>query len=1039
MENHVFIGLGGTGGSILEQLRIRVYEQFKTNQPQDVNKDIDFRLGYLYLDSNKTDIDNAQTWSTIGHHVGLQPAQCACVNSDPKGILSNLSDYRGVQAFVSPDDEQAMMHVQDEVGNNGIAGQRRRFGRILLASSMNAGGTANFMSLLKQEVSTVKGKNSGNEKVNFHICAGLAGGTGSGTIIDVIAQIKHLYKESATIFLYLYVPEDRDLVYNSGVTYYQANGYAALQELNAMSVRQYAPVDISGQETTADGKVSRLNVNDSGFTSAYLFSRTSEKGIDYDIKQQIPPQVANFIYQKIVQGMSQNMIATEKCENGSLIAEKEDGIEVRSTRFLSFGLKRIVYPEKEIKEYAADEFVKMATKQMYYGWPEGLDYPAEIDPEKVDLSNRVQNDDKNSDGFYSNRRANCVPDTILTLSKPLPSIITEGGPNYNSKATTWKSYREGWGFRERLQEFAEEVSLNGKIEPDCLRKFDLLCNDFYDKKFRQLGVVGFFASYKNTVSSFSEEICRVIEGNLLTEWREGKMSIIEVVKYLEALIDVLEKRKNGYASVISSYNGKLNSNKKRYQEIIEEFDHHGIIGKFILNKQKEDFNDYVKAKTEYFEAKVNIEGYSYATKLLEQVINDLRNNYLPNAEGFLASLHATLEVAIEDAKKKCNDEGIDIHSSYVKVYDPKKIKDRVRVYSHNEAEGKEFARQLRDLICEQTGNHKGFAEFAKLDLGNLFITSAQVAAEKKMDEDVTSDLVNVNILDLLAENYKDESRFSKFVKELYDDSSVLLAFNEGEIKKNGGAKMRKGCQIWLPEDGENEGFRANFIEKFKASNNGGYDFTEGDVTVNSKKNEIVIATIASGFPLRYARTISTCKKKYLELSRDPLNQIVMHTESICKSYPDLYMLDTEDVANLLKPTLLFVYSMGLLKEIEDFNTGAKQIVLPIEDAAGHIGDVVFSRDGILASIELLSDKGSDDGAKLHLSKAAVLHKIKDIVDEQLSQRYMHNNAKKDLRDKMKLFVENDLLKLCKGNDRSPIYLDYINVMRDIFNNELKEL
>lgn len=33
MANHLIIGLGGTGGKILREMRKRIYEEFRSNEP----------------------------------------------------------------------------------------------------------------------------------------------------------------------------------------------------------------------------------------------------------------------------------------------------------------------------------------------------------------------------------------------------------------------------------------------------------------------------------------------------------------------------------------------------------------------------------------------------------------------------------------------------------------------------------------------------------------------------------------------------------------------------------------------------------------------------------------------------------------------------------------------------------------------------------------------------------------------------------------------------------------------------------------------
>ena len=76
-----------------------------------------------------------------------------------------------------------------------LAGQKRRAGRILFAANCNK-----YLSALKGQYNKVKSLTNKDE-VNIHIFTGLAGGTGSGAIIDVVAQTRaqDVYKRQVLI------------------------------------------------------------------------------------------------------------------------------------------------------------------------------------------------------------------------------------------------------------------------------------------------------------------------------------------------------------------------------------------------------------------------------------------------------------------------------------------------------------------------------------------------------------------------------------------------------------------------------------------------------------------------------------------------------------------------------------------------------------------------------------------------------------------------------------------------------------------------
>ena len=66
MSNHLVIGLGGTGGKIIRELRKTIYQQFRKESPDGVN------VEYLYVDSSDQDmgLDN-EDWKILGTSVQL--------------------------------------------------------------------------------------------------------------------------------------------------------------------------------------------------------------------------------------------------------------------------------------------------------------------------------------------------------------------------------------------------------------------------------------------------------------------------------------------------------------------------------------------------------------------------------------------------------------------------------------------------------------------------------------------------------------------------------------------------------------------------------------------------------------------------------------------------------------------------------------------------------------------------------------------------------------------------------------------------------
>ena len=66
MANHLIIGLGGTGGKVLRELRKRIYEEFRSNEPGN-----GVFIDYVYVDSSPSDLEDRSGWNVLGKSVHL--------------------------------------------------------------------------------------------------------------------------------------------------------------------------------------------------------------------------------------------------------------------------------------------------------------------------------------------------------------------------------------------------------------------------------------------------------------------------------------------------------------------------------------------------------------------------------------------------------------------------------------------------------------------------------------------------------------------------------------------------------------------------------------------------------------------------------------------------------------------------------------------------------------------------------------------------------------------------------------------------------
>ena len=156
-------------------------------------------------------------------------------------MLDNVKDYPGIAPWIGNRDSfRAIIRGADSA--NIVGGQKRRLGRLLFACRV--GQYRDRIAAIVRQLQV------GNKTaVTFHFVLGFAGGTGAGTIVDAICQTRVMFPTNEyRIIIYGLLPDKNPKPNRAGPNYH-ANGYAMLQELNALDVGAYLPYDISGTQT----------------------------------------------------------------------------------------------------------------------------------------------------------------------------------------------------------------------------------------------------------------------------------------------------------------------------------------------------------------------------------------------------------------------------------------------------------------------------------------------------------------------------------------------------------------------------------------------------------------------------------------------------------------------------------------------------------------------------------------------------------------------------------------------------------------------
>lgn len=370
-SNYLLIGLGGTGGRILRELRIRFHEEWHA---------LPDNIGFLYVDSSEELMRREDPlWFTRnGHQVCFYPSEFLNIGTiHPYTIIEHPEAFPQLQKLA-----EGCQFLQQYQLNTG-AQQNRRLGRLMLGMHIYE-----FHNALYQQVSQLQ-KLTHNSSLQVFIITGLCGGTGSGTVIDVVTNVLGKYPE-ANVKVMAVLPNTPPPPGHDAGKYLQ-NAYAALCELNALNVGRLEMTDLTtgqyGLALNDDQRFSKKPFRLFLFHPSHAADTTANR-------------VSNTLYHLMTLAPYNNPVETymravemqyiDYPENDTSVKEQEDGTwepRARTKAVGMLGLFRIVYPRQEIIRHIALNIAIQSYHQMCYNYfVEAVGYVDEPAPTMGDIS-----------------------------------------------------------------------------------------------------------------------------------------------------------------------------------------------------------------------------------------------------------------------------------------------------------------------------------------------------------------------------------------------------------------------------------------------------------------------------------------------------------------------------------------------------------------------------------------------------------------------------------------------------------------------------
>jgi len=939
MNNHLIIGLGGTGGRVIRALRRTVYNEFRPHkEPVVFERDTHgnktgkiqehpVRLDYLYLDSSDElmKLDDS-SWKIPDGTLQLGTASQILIGGGSLGnVLDNLPAFPGIKPWIG--DRALWNHVLAGQINDALGGQKRRLGRFLFAA--NGAGFANTVETKVQGLCQ-----QGVARCAIHICAGLAGGTGSGTIVDAISLVRKKFPNGTEypIFLYVLLPEANSV--RAKANYY-ANGYAALKELNAMSVGAYTPYDVTTGERL---DFSTFTPNRSPFNGCYVITNINENdrvaGLD-DPECEIHTIIGNFIYQKTVSVQddewSGRLLRVERTENGDCngnlgtVAETLSGAKQapasRGRQFLTFGMKRLEYPETEIEEFLRFSLARQSALQsLATNWNPTYGYVDNNPLAEKQVRDYIRKDETKA--LWR------LEDGELLISR------RNQAASYDKVQTEWETFA-----RKAVEKIQQEQADHKRW----LWELDEIFEAFYtgssenrllETPFRKTGVEAFYnqdrrmGAVNQDARTHADEIGAHVEKLLFENWKSGHISVLEAVMRLEAAREMVTEFRGRCATEITkaksnagetddpiSRGSALDLSEKNRREWAK-------IGPLSdkFGKRREMLEAQARLLTAIYTEKSMARAWSYAETLsgflieelneIRQALQSLSNILLKVVVGGKDEQDKAFEGLDERIAKRCKvDDRENLADATIKIYAPKEIRDFVSGLVSDRTIMDSQCEAFRMEVCRLLDVRAGFRSFAReFGLFKLFET-LEAQADKQVEachnrhvsnsNGGQQSILKQNILACLKRRFPNGEQLAEFVHKVVKESGSYCKFDEAQVTMSGGGSWA-GTQVTstsviLPPAGTHTDELAT-VQKIMREKLGAPDMPAG-----TRTNAIVFLRLTNLFPLRYIKRVGELKHEFVKRLNGASDHekarvtLEIFTEGDGSNWPDLFPISGEEI------------------------------------------------------------------------------------------------------------------------------------------------
>ena len=898
-NNHILVGLGGTGGKILRAFKMRMFEEFPTQEERSKQS-----VSLLYVDSTDEmmpqDGKARPDFRVMGQDASFTQNEFLNIKEvDVEHILDHIGNYPSVKGIVNN-----VGAVKSAIGSLGqAAGQKRRAGRLLFAA--NAVGFVNSLRDAYHRCEVVSGNAA---TCNIHIFAGLSGGTGSGSVVDAVIQARKTYPD-AKISVYAMMPEMNLPKSDMDQGRYYQNGYAAMNELNALQTGRWFPHDVTGAKEAKLYNDRVKGVAD-GLT---VYSNVNENGLTVNSLAELPKIVSDYIFARIFYINEQDQINSDivrayNFENMDDFALEYDEAAnadtngripvARTKKINSFGIKRVMYPELRVLKhitYTVGESVLYQFK--YNNWRENQGFV-----------NEERNRDYRRDYLNAENLAMWkLDEQHLTLEQKILETDTD-----------YPRFEEYW--HDKAIAYAEE----SKKAACPLNELDNILADFYKVHFREDGVEAFYASKERAIPEMAKEIRHNVEKGLFEKWKLGDVSIVELQKVSKLLIERLGEIRTELETRSKDEKDNYAACEEDRMVNVEEWSRLGILQRMIGNGARR-YADHQGILTDLYTSKTRLVALEFAKKLAASVFVQISK-----MDEDISAFGQKINDAIDEteklvaAQRKVNKGLEDMKGAIIEVSEDETMREFEVDIKIDKIDMPNIARQIRELILPQ-GDFTNFGNLANNisvdDIKDAFDVKLSEIVKTKHDEKAASEkkVLGLNILTQLQQKLKTDDDIKAFASKIVNQSGMFLKLNndqcqlhlrnnEGNLSPTNPASInKKAILVSIPSPDDNENLK-RFADKLESAfkNSFNQSTSRTTITINRKspkKDELSIVTVGYCFPMRAIDWMGSYKDKYEHFlntgnpNTDAGNAILLHSEGDGSQCPSLFAVENaEEIA-----------------------------------------------------------------------------------------------------------------------------------------------